>query len=458
MQLVDTHCHLDFKDYKDDFDEVLQRAAKSDVVRIIVPGTNLESSKNAIELSQKYPSIFAGVGIHPHEADKVNKEDMDVIRNMAISNDKVVAIGEVGLDYYRKYSEAENQKKLFFDFLVLAKELDLPVILHNRSAEKDFIDILKRDCFSGLQGVVHCFSSNDESFLKELLDLGMYISFTGNITFDKAGDLRDMIKIIPPERILLETDAPYITPEPFRGKRNEPAFVRHLLDVYKKIYGLSGEDIARITTHNANHLFSLGIEEQSCVVYPIRDSLYLNITNRCTNRCTFCTRENSDYVKGHKLNLLAEPSVGEILEAMGDIETYKEIVFCGYGEPTLRLDVIKEVASVIKEKGANVRLTTNGEGNRINGRKIAFELKGLVDRVSVSLNAQNPETFQEICNSVFGKDVYEDILEFIGDCKNQGIEVEITCLDINEEIIAGCKEVARRLGVNFRQRHLDVVG
>ncbi len=458
MQLTDTHCHLDFPDYDDDLARVMERAESAGVIRMIVPGINIASSEKAIVIASKNPYVFAACGIHPHEADKCGPDAGSRLRELCVGNDKVVAVGEVGLDYYRKYSKVENQKELFRQCVSLSKELDLPLILHNRDASEDFLEAIKGSGPGVPRGVVHCFSG-DERLLEEVLALDLYVSFTGTLTFEKAKASRELLKLVPPERLLLETDSPYLSPEPLRGKRNEPANVRYLLDVYSGIYGLRPEDIARITTHNANHLFKLGLKEESKVAYPIRDSLYLNITNRCTNRCTFCTRDISNYVKGHDLKLEREPVTDEIIADMGDISPYKEIVFCGFGEPTLRIDTVKRVSAYIKEKGKKVRLVTNGEGDLISARPIAAELKGLVDVVSVSLNAPDAKAYDRMCRSVFGEQAFGAIRSFMKKCREQGIVVEITCLDlIGEEGVSQCRRAAEELGANFRLRHLNVVG
>lgn len=458
MRLIDTHCHLDFPDYKDDLTAVLERAASSGVERMIIPGTSLASSLKAVELANKYSNVFAACGIHPHEADKVTPENMQALRDLVLRDGKIVAIGEIGLDYCKGYSDPENQRKLFTESINLAREMDLPVIVHSREAGEDVLKILRKGSFNTLRGVFHCFSG-DEKFLKEVLSLDFFVSFTGSITFKKAADLRKLAKEVPLDRLLLETDSPYITPVPKRGERNEPAYVKFLLDAYEDIYGLKKEEIAEVTTHNADRLFRLGIDKKDTVAYKIRNSLYLNITYRCTNRCTFCTRDVSDYVKGYDLKLDKEPSYEEIVEAIGDPSSYDEVVFCGFGEPTLRLDIIKKVASYVKEKGGSVRLTTNGEGDLINKRKIVKELKGLVDRVSLSLNAPTQEEYDHICRSIFGPEAYETVLGFITECREVGIEVEVTCLDIlNEEGIKKCREIAEKMGATFRLRHLHVVG
>jgi TatD DNase family protein len=458
MNLADTHCHLDFPDFRDDLDEVIDRARAAGVVRMVVPGTDIKSSQKAIDITGKYHEVFASVGIHPHEADKVTDFDVSRLRDLATGNDKVVAVGEIGLDHYKGYSDRGNQMRLFRGCVKLAKELDLPVILHNREAGKDLLGVLKEDDFNTLRGVIHCFSG-DQAFLREVLAMDYYVSFAGNITYDKAQDLRDLAKNVPLEKLLLETDAPYITPAPKRGKRNEPANVLYLLDVYSEIYGMSKDDIAEATTGNANRLFRLGTEKQNTFAYQIRDSLYLNVTYRCTNRCNFCTREVSNYVQGYDLKLDKEPTYDELILAMGNVAKYKEVVFCGFGEPTLRLEMIKQIGSYVKGKGVKVRLTTNGEANLIYGRKVAPELAGAVDRVSVSLNSPDEDTYMRLCHPVFGGRTYEAILDFITECKQQGMEVEITCLDVvGEEGVEKCRRIAQERGAEFRLRHLHVVG
>lgn len=458
MRLVDTHCHLDFPDYKDDLPQVLERASSEGVERVIVPGTDVASSRRAVDLSAGDGRIFAAVGIHPHEADKSGDKDIAEIRELAINSDKIVAIGEVGLDHYKGFSSKEGQRKLFKRFAALALELDLPLILHNREASAELLAVLEEDRCYALRGVVHCFSG-DDTFLEKLLAMGFYVSFAGNITYEKAVRLRELAKKVPAEQLLLETDGPYLSPEPERGKRNEPANVRRLLDLYAGIYSLSREDIARITTHNANQLFRLGLERENTVAYAIRDSLYINITYRCTNRCNFCTRMLSDYVKGYNLRLDKEPTAEEMILALGGMEGFKHVVFCGFGEPTLRLGPLKKVAAYAKNKGKEVRLVTNGEGDLIAGRAIAPELKGLVDRVSISLNAPNEKSYDHICHSAFGERSYEAILGFIKGCRDNGIAVEVTCLDlIGQEGVEAVKRKAVELGAEFRLRHTDVVG
>lgn len=460
--LVDSHCHLDFKDFELDFDDVIDRAKRKGVARIINVGSSTEGSRRSVELAEKYDIIYASVGIHPHEADSVTDDAISEIKKLA-EKKKVVAIGEVGLDYYRNLSSKENQAAVFEKFIRLSLDLNLPLIIHSRQADRDIIDILKKYSQlsapnSRLKGVIHCFSG-DGQFLKECMELGFNISFTSNLTFKKAQALREVAKTVPIEKVLLETDAPYLAPEPMRGKRNEPAYLTHLVDEWVKLTGLSGKDIERITTHNANELFKLNLKEESSkITYEIRDSLYLNITNECTNNCYFCIRTQTPFVKGHNLKLDKEPAVEEILKAIGDARKYREVVFCGYGEPTTRLDVVKAVCRELKKKGAATRLVTNGHGDLINKRPIVKELVGLIDKVSVSLNTDKEDLYNKVCSPAFGNGTYKAVMKFIRDCAESGIKTEVTCLSLPGVDLKECAVIVRSLGASFRARTYGVTG
>lgn len=460
MILIDTHCHLDFKEFDADRDEVISRAVKAGVEKIINVGSSLEGSRRAVALAARYEMVYATVGVHPHEASAVDDSVMAQLESMAREK-KVVAVGEVGLDYYRNLSPKDAQISAFRRFIRLAFSARLPMIFHTRDAGDELLNILREEDPSGkVRGVVHCFSG-DEAFLKRCLDMGLYVSFTCKLTLKNADQLRKVAALVPTERLLLETDAPYLLPAALKNKKipNEPAYLIYLAEEWARILALSKEDIGRITTYNANKFFGLGVEEPARIAYEIRDSLYLNITNRCTNVCDFCIRnQTGESVKGHNLWLEREPSAAELIAAVGDPKKYKEIVFCGYGEPTMRLDTIIAVASELKKKRARIRVITNGHGNLINGAGMVGKVAGLVDRVSVSMNAQTGELYQKICKPQYGARSHQAILDFIKECVAAGVEVEVTCLDLPGVDLRKCEEMALSLGGKFRARRLGVVG
>jgi TatD DNase family protein len=255
--LVDTHCHLDFEDFARDRDEVLGRAKSEGIGFIINVGSSLKGTERAIEIARQNDFVYAAAGIHPHEADRIADRDIELFERYS-NSPKIVAIGEIGLDYYKNISSKDNQKRLFIRLLELAKRKGLSVIIHNRDAHKDVVSILKEVMGESIKGVMHCFSG-DENVLKECLDLGMFVSFTCNLTFKNAQRLREIAKKVPLDRLLLETDAPFLAPQIFRGRRNEPAYVKYLAEEIAKIKGLGFEEVARVTTDNAKRLFGIKV-------------------------------------------------------------------------------------------------------------------------------------------------------------------------------------------------------
>lgn len=251
--LVDTHCHLDFPEFDSDRQAVTKRAQDAGLGYIINVGSSLQGCQRSLNLTREYDFIYTTIGIHPHEADSFKEGVYDSLKGLA-RKEKVVAIGEIGLDYYRNLSAHENQKRLFLALIKLAKELGLPLVIHTRQAQPDTLEILKAQM--PLKAVVHCFSG-DELFLKECLDLGFLISFTCNLTYKKAQALRELAKLVPLERLLLETDAPYLSPEGLRGRRNEPQHVKVLAEELSRIRGLDFAKLAEATTENAIRFFNL---------------------------------------------------------------------------------------------------------------------------------------------------------------------------------------------------------
>ncbi|MEW6066943.1 MAG: TatD family hydrolase [Nitrospirota bacterium] len=464
--MIDTHCHLEMDEFNKDREDVIKRAKDAGIEAIITIGSDLEGNIGGIELSKKYDFIYSSVGIHPHDAKDFTGEIFEKIKAWATPphpplskggswGGKVVAIGEIGLDYHYDNSPRNIQQQVFMKQLQLAKEVNLPVIIHSREAKKDTLDIIRESGVS--KGVFHCFSGDTE-MAEKAMAIGFYISIAGPVTFKKAHHLREIARAIPDDYLLIETDAPYLAPEPFRGKRNEPSYIIYTARAIAQLRGVSLEDVARITTLNAKRLFKIGkMPEEGEIAYKIRDTLYLNITNRCTNKCTFCIRFHTDYVKGHNLRLTQEPTEEELKAAIGDPSKYKEVVFCGYGEPLLRLDLVKDVATWIKQNRGRVRINTNGHGNLIHGRNILPELKGIVDSISVSLDAHDVETYNKICRPAF-KNAYKEVLSFIKEAKNFIPEVIVTAVTAEGVNIEECRRIVKDLGVGFRVRELDLVG
>ncbi len=255
--LFDSHAHYDDDRFSEDADEVIQSAYDSGVRYILNAGSDIASSRKSIKLSEKFSYVFAAAGVHPHEAAKLQNDDEKTIIELC-DHPKVAALGEIGLDYYYDFSPREVQKSWFSKQLSIAKELGLPVIIHNRDAHEDTLEMVKSHAPFEASGVFHCFSGSWD-MAKELLNLGFYISFAGPITFKNAKKSVEVLKNMPMDRILIETDCPYLTPEPFRGRRNNSSFVRLVAEKVAESRGIPLEEAARITTENAKRLFRVNI-------------------------------------------------------------------------------------------------------------------------------------------------------------------------------------------------------
>lgn len=251
--LIDSHAHLEMVDFDSDRNEVIGRAAKAGVDLIITVGTTLKDCEKAVLIAHQHETVYAAIGVHPHEVKDIDGTTYDGLRRLS-KKEKIVAYGEIGLDFFRNLSPRDVQIRRFGEQLELAGEMRLPVIIHDREAHKETLEILKG--WKGNGGVVHCFSG-DYRMAQKCIDMGFYISIPGAVTFGKSEKLREVVEHIPITSLLLETDAPYLTPHPNRGKRNEPAYVIHTARKVAAIKGLSFEQIASVSSQNTRTLFGI---------------------------------------------------------------------------------------------------------------------------------------------------------------------------------------------------------
>ena len=453
--MIDTHAHLDFRQFDRDRSQVIEYAFSNGVERIINVGFDLKSSGNSVRLAEEYDKIYCAVGFHPHGARDLTDESLKGIEKLA-RHEKVVAIGEIGLDFYRNLSPQEDQIRAFEKQIALAKELRLPIVVHVREAWDAAIAILKESEAGSVGGVLHSFAGNSDQ-ARMAQDMGFYLGFNGMLTYPDS-KVPQVAKEISLDSILVETDSPYLSPIPHRGKRNQPAYVGLVLKRLSELFSpLTFQDVERITSLNACRLFKLCKKFPPKIAYPIRDSLYLNTTNRCSNDCVFCVRNYTDFVKGHNLRLEREPTYDEVINSVDGLEKYREVVFCGYGEPTIRLDLLKDVARYLKSKNVKVRLNTNGQGNLIHKRNIVPELVGLIDVVSISLNAEERGKYERLCKPRFGKNVFQQVIAFAKECKKLLPRTVLTVLDMKEIDLKKCEMISRGLGVEFRIRRYKKV-
>jgi TatD DNase family protein len=252
--LFDSHAHIDDEKFDIDREEVIQRAIDNGVTGIINVGASMESSARSIALAEKYEGIYAAVGIHPHDAkDALDTDYEQLVRWTAL--DKVVAIGEIGLDYYYDFSPREVQRSVFIHQLDVARQTNMPFIIHDRDAHGDLLEILKKEA-KGLKGVLHCFSGSLE-MANEVIKMGLYVSIAGPVTFKNAAKLPEIVTKVPLEYLLVETDSPYLTPQPYRGKRNEPAYVKLVAEQVANLRGIEMDVLAKATSENVKKLFGI---------------------------------------------------------------------------------------------------------------------------------------------------------------------------------------------------------
>jgi len=459
--LIDSHVHLDDARYDADRDAMLARARAAGVGTFITIGTHLQDSEWACAFAAATPDAYATVGLHPELVDRWRDDtDLALYRQLAL-RDKVVAIGEVGLDYHHGNEDRSQQQRVFCAMIRLSRELELPLVIHQREAAEDTLRILREEKAGAFGGVFHCFAG-DLATAQAAMGLGFRIAVGGVMTFPNAGALREVVKALPLSALMLETDGPWLAPQSQRGQRNEPAFLPAICQKLAEVKGISVAEAEAATTANALDTFYLNSGDQSTIGYPLKGGFYINLTNRCTDSCTFCDRRRSNpkgnHIQGLNLTLRREPTVAEVLRAIGDPKRYEEVVFCGFGEPTLRLDALKAIARDLAGRGVKVRLNTNGHGNKLHGRDITPELaEAGVHTASVSLNAQDADTYQRICRSSYpAEEAYQAVKDFIKAAKASMPHVVASAVTVPQTDIAACRKIAEQeLGVEFRVRGFE---
>lgn len=260
MNFIDSHCHIDGEAFDADRDEVVKRASEAGVKAMLVVGTGNPHDgeiARAVETAERYENVFASVGVHPHDARAYDDKAEETLVNLVKSSEKVIAWGEIGLDFYYDHSPRDVQREVFRRQIRKAKDLNLPIIIHSRDADDETVEILTKECsYPNFRGIMHCFGGTAR-MAQSLMNIGFLISFAGNVTFKKAENLRDAARVVPLEKLLIETDCPFLTPIPFRGKRNEPAYVVEIARFLADFYGVELETLANRTTQNFLDFFKL---------------------------------------------------------------------------------------------------------------------------------------------------------------------------------------------------------
>lgn len=450
--LIDSHVHLYDKKFARDYERVMARAEDAGIERLICVGDRVETSRRSIALAKREPRLAAAVGIHPHHDMLFTPQALMELEVLA-RDPKVVAIGEIGLDYHYPNFIAERQLACFRAQGHLAGRRGLPLIIHCRDAYDELVRVLQDDPRIQRRGVVHCFSGNLAQ-AQALIELGFYLGIGGAVTYPHGDVLRNVVTQVGLERLLVETDAPYLPPQSKRGRRNEPAYMKHTVKTLADLTGYTYQDAARITKSNTIRCFGLAaVAPVPAASYAIRQTLYLCLTNRCSNECYFCQRCSDYMVQGHFLKLDHEPTAAELLEHAGDTGSYREVVLSGLGEPTLRWDVVLETARGLKARGARVRLNTNGQGNLLNGRDLTPEMAGHFDSVAINLIAHDQATYNQIARPERPDEAFPALLAFAEACKQVVPDVVLTVVAVPEVDVEACRALAEdQLKVRFRIR------
>lgn len=449
--MIDSHAHLTDKQFQPDLDAVLDRARSAGVQRILCPGTTIDNSMSAQKLAQLHPQCHWAAGVHPHDASSWTPESSVVMERLVR---EAGVMGEIGLDFHYDFSSREDQWRALCDQLAIAERVECPVILHCRNAYDELIEHLAKRSRPGT-GVIHCFTGTPDQ-ADAFVKMGYFLSFGGMLTFRNCKAISDVASAISIDSILLETDSPYLAPIPLRGKRNEPSYMTYVYDELARLHHCSLHDVIRACRTNFHRAFQLGpAYPEGSIAYSVRDTLYLNITNRCLNNCRFCIRNLSSFYYGWHLTLTHEPDVNEILDAIGDSSRYKDICFCGFGEPLLRPDTVIQVAGVLKQMGVSTRITTSGhfpENQSI--PDLAAQLSAVFDRIEVSIGASSSESYTAICQPQSDRsDCWSRVIQFLRECRMQPHwDVMASVVDYPGVDVEACRTMAAELGVALHVR------
>ncbi|MDX2175052.1 MAG: YchF/TatD family DNA exonuclease [Candidatus Sumerlaeia bacterium] len=457
MNFFDTHAHLQDEKFERDLDRVLDRARAAGVTRILTLGDNLLNSRKAVSLARKTPEVLAAVGVHPHAAAEYTPETESELQLLA-ECERVVCIGEIGLDYHHHHFGHDKQREVFRRQLALARQHRLPVSMHCRDAYADLLEDLEAERGQEIGGVCHCFSGTTQD-ARALVEMGFVLGVGGTCTYNRAEDLRESLAAVGIHHLILETDSPYLSPQAKRGRRNEPANLPITARTLSEMLGESYRDVERITNYNAERAFRLSREYAPQAVFINSNQIHVNLTNMCTNNCEFCARHGDGVYRGHQLLLDHDPDVDAITGSIlrEEYKSYGDVVFSGLGESLFRLDELQVVARAAKAAGKRVILQTNGQGLLLHGPSLWKKLEGLLDLVSVSLNAPDRDSYNAICHPHDRERAFPAVVEFIRQAKASGFPTVASAIDLPEVDLAATRRLADELGVPLDVNRRDPI-
>ena len=452
--LVDSHAHLDMKQFEGELPLVLARASEAGVGEILNVGYDTETVDSTLRLADEHPMIWAALGIHPHNAADWDPGLEEKLKQLLMRR-KVLAVGEIGLDYYRDLSPREKQREVFRRQIGIALYFGKPIVIHCRDAFEDVMRIIEEEGAGEAGGIFHAFSGGTAE-AEEVLREGFLVGIGGPLTYPKSR-LPAVAERLPSSAFVLETDCPYLPPQKHRGERNEPAWVRLVAEEMARLRGVDVKDIERAAEANYRRVMHGEKDFPVSIAYGLKGSVYINVTSFCTNDCVFCSRLRTDnYLYGYNLSLLTDPRPDEMVDAADRVLAggdWGEIVFCGYGEPTARMKDLAATAGALTEHRLPMRLNTNGQGNMINRRDIVPELERFFERISISLNAPDRETYVRVCRPDAGEKAFDAVLDFIGRAAASRMECTVTALDYPEVDLSRTRELVESIpGASFRVR------
>jgi TatD DNase family protein len=437
--------------YANNIEQVIQESIDSSIEKIIVPSAAPDSLQKVIDLTEKFDTVYGALGIHPHESKHFTK-DIKTFIESNLSNKKIIAVGESGLDFHYNLSPPVMQIKTLKAHIELADRFNLPLILHQRKAFDKMKEVL--DSYTKLPPIViHCFSGG----LKEAryyIQKGFFISFTGSITFNKEPEMDQVLEEVPMDRLFLETDSPYLSPEPFRGKTNHPKHVKIIAEKIATVKGIKLDDVAQASTKNACSFFHLPFENNPLVHFVRDKTLYLNITNQSNNKLDKKYMYRHAYTRRYNLNLNYDPSIEELKEIIqNNILKIKDVVFLNHGEPTLRDAEFKDLATYAKSFKLRLHLDTDGLANKRFQRNFAAELVGLFDVINVDINAASAKEYMTNHRPPFGQESFDEVLNFVNECSKFAPSVIVRTVAMPGVDIKSCENMVKtKLNVEFKSR------
>jgi TatD DNase family protein len=443
--MIDSHAHLDHSHYQDDFEDVVERAVVDGVRAIVNIGYDAKSTRATADFVEKYPFFYGVLGTHPHDASGHTLEYEVELKNL-LDRPRMIGVGEIGLDYYYDHSPRDVQRKVFRRMLWMARLKDKPVVIHCRDAERDVLEMLASERMR-FRGIFHAFS-HDASVASRATELGFHLGIGGVATF-KNSKLTEILQSVPLERIVLETDSPYLTPHPFRGRRNEPAMVGHVAEALARIHGIPPEEIVRQTTEN--FALAMRIEQKSLPrpVYKIGNKVYIHTTPAID--------------PDELADMAAEAAIGTAPGGPGSAGGggVEEAVVCGFYEPLEHIDQVSAVAGRLRPSGVPVRVVTGSRGHAAVGHDAAGDLVGVVDSVTVRMYGCAAAQHERAANTGLGESAFNSLVEFAKGAVASGIETDCLFVAVPKTKPDTCRELAESIGAGFvirKYRSLETQG